>query len=231
MKESTIRQEIYNMLRRLYFWPMTQTDTARCPHGHLVHPPKGRPDILVLSPRGQSTVVECKLFPREGAFPFSAIDTGQHRWLNNWTLDGGTGFLALGTHGRAGVMENPRRLWLVPWRDWLRIEMLLRDAGQASLPLINKAGQRRAVQDGGLCAVNLLKKWELEWRDGCWHLGELHPLGTMLLGRGERDLKQESKRWRGNVDRNASDVQTLLESAGLSSSGCVSTVSLPERSG
>lgn len=105
MNEANVRAEIFNLLERLYLWPITQTD-ARTPLSKEVFgllyalekaapdqrsligalrgalsrvttPPIGRPDILVLNPVGQSMVVECKVFdkPRDGVWARSGFDT------------------------------------------------------------------------------------------------------------------------------------------------------------
>jgi hypothetical protein len=196
-------------------WPRKMDrDTWICEHCHRPnHPEADLPDIYVKNPRGPGFPIEVKLYPGDdSAFAFSRITTGQHRWLNNWTLDGGHAFLVLGTRtGKAGSKTNPRRLWLVPWRDWLRVEISCREAGQASLPLENP--YRLAMKDADLYAIAALAKWELVWEDGCWHLGECHPLNTLLLGREERDLGEESRRWESVGAAPVDSVTELLTGA------------------
>lgn len=225
MNEAKARREVFNLMRRLWLWPVTQTDASICPHGHLVRPPRGRPDILVLNPQGPAIVVEAKMFDLdERAFSFRRIDDGQRQWLNNWEEDGGTAFLALGTRtGRAGS-KSPRYLWLVDWPAWLRVEKSCVKLGQLSLPLELHRARRRDLRDAGISAVNLLEGWALVWRDSCWHLRESHPLTTLTRGRGERDLGEERKRWNG-----AKPVRTLKVSSvsSLASSGTASTHGTP----
>jgi len=217
MKEADVRAEVFNLMRRLWLWPITQVDTVQCPGcGRLHHPPSGRPDILCLNPAGgRSIVVEVKTFPEPQmsggweqascTFPFSAISDNQRRWLFNYQDDADwrplgypheVAYLALGMrHGQAGAKKTPRQLWLVPWPNWLQIEDKLR-AYQESLPLTAIKGLRKEIQEDDLTAYGLLKRWSLEWENGCWHLPAYHPLKTFIGGAGERDLEEEKIRWR-----------------------------------
>jgi len=213
MKEADVRAEVFNLMRRLWLWPITQVDTVQCPGcGRLHHPPTGRPDILGLNPAGRSIVVEVKTFPeprKSGGweqasctFPFSAIQDNQRQWLKNFDEDNiagssyGGAYLALGTrHGTAGAKKNPRYLWLIPWYKWLRVEDKLRTY-QESLPLSVIKGLRKEIQENNLTAYGLLKQWSLEWQDGHWHLPVNHPLQVFIACQEERDLYKENLRWR-----------------------------------
>jgi len=250
MKEADVRAEVFNLMRRLWLWPVTQTDLrpvltpeARKLMGSLEQsillgsramrpqwyafkkailastqqPPSGRPDILCLSPgsKGRSIVVEVKTFPEPRmsggweqascTFPFSAIPDNQRRWLSNYQDDADhspgwypyeVAYLALGMrHGTAGAKKTPRQLWLVPWPQWLQVEDKLRVC-QESLPLSVIKGLRKEIQEDDLTAYGLLKRWSLEWENGCWHLPAYHPLKIFIGGAGERDLEEEKIRWR-----------------------------------
>ena len=104
MNEANIRTEVFNLLERLWLWPITQTD-ARTPmskevfgllyalekaapaqkpligalRGALARvntPPIGRPDILVLNPVDASLVVEVKVFDKpRGSWAAASFDT------------------------------------------------------------------------------------------------------------------------------------------------------------
>lgn len=193
MNEADIRGEVFNLLERYHYWPLTQQNATKCPYCHkLWTPPKSRPDIVTL----QNVVVECKAFFGERAFPFSAIEPGQRSWLDLASEDGIGVYLALGTRtGRAGT-QNPRRLWIVPWRQWLAVEERVRPF-QDSLPLIAGLARLLAVRERGLGAVELLQQWALWWENGGWRLPPLHPLYTGE----ERDLQawREKRKSTGGV--------------------------------
>ena len=188
MNEANIRGEIYRLLRRLWFWPITQTDAVACWKCHsLVKPPIGRPDILALNPNGPSIVVEVKVFPKPenpgwgpASFRFSRIEDKQRAWLSNWQEDrkpfSPGAFLALGTiHGRTNSKTNPRKLWLVPWPEWLQVEERLRPI-QASLPLGVRKGLKKQIQNQNLDALTLLARWELRWTNTEWYVPPGHSL-------------------------------------------------------
>lgn len=191
MKEADIRGEVFNLLERYHYWPMTQQNATVCPRCHTQwRPPASRPDIVTL----QNVVVECKSYPRRGAFPFAAIEAGQRGWLDLASDDGIDAYLALGTRtGRAGT-RNPRRLWIVPWSVWLAVEERVRPF-QDSLPLMAGLAKLLAVRERGLGAVELLQQWALYWENGEWHLPLLHPLYTGE----ERDLAEWRERWKSTL--------------------------------
>lgn len=240
MKESKIRTEVAHLLRRLWFWPISQTDLrpvlskeARVMlnqvvsglgvrkgtlHGRALQlrgalqksvsqPPRGRPDILCLNPRGPSMVVEVKSFPlpRKGqgwaatSFPFSEISQAQRRWLDVWqsemkepSSNWGGAFLALGTrHGRVNSKDKPRMLWLISWLAWKAMESQLAPY-QNSLPLDLKPHLALAIQNRNLTACGLFGLWRCRWSKGCWHLENTHP----LFYAPERDLDEFQGKWK-----------------------------------
>lgn len=116
MNEAQVRAEVFNLLERLYYWPITQTD-ARTPMSKEVWgllyaleqqapdqksligalrgalsrvntPPIGRPDILVLNPVGPSIVVECKVFdkPRNNDWSACSFDTNSVTPEQRWWM-------------------------------------------------------------------------------------------------------------------------------------------------
>lgn len=173
----------------------------------LKRPPKGRPDVFGLHPGYGDIVFEVKMFPAPktdewdsvDAFSFSEVDEKQRRWLDLWTEDADRyrkigGWLVLGTrHGIAGAKTNPRRAWMVAWKVWRYLEVILEEAGQKSLPLTVKKGMRKTVQERNLCALHLLGSWELQWEKGIgWRFPPTHPLYPVD---GYLDLAALSKRW------------------------------------
>lgn len=137
--------------------------------------------------------VSKKTGKREKSFPFRNITSGQRTQLTIWVREGGLAYLALGTgYGRTNSRDDRRYLWLVPWREWLKLELKVR-AHQDSLPL-DFARQRPrtvAVREAGFDAVTQLKPFELVWEDGGWHLPPNHPLHVDE----ERDTKAFSAIW------------------------------------
>lgn len=171
-------------------------------------PPSGRPDILCLSPKGVSIVVEVKSFPlpRKGqgwaatSFPFSEISRAQRRWLDVWQSEktvpsssyGGGAYIALGTrHGRVNSKTKPRILWLVGWPAWKAMESII-TPHQNSLPLTHKRHLAKVVQEQNYTARGLLDLWRCYWARSCWHLKDTHP----LFHSSERDLDEFQDKWR-----------------------------------
>jgi len=202
MNEAQLVTEITGMLKRDFLWPYKPRDNEN----YAV----GTPDILVLNATFP-TVIEVKMFARSSRwanaiFPFKDISIEQRAWLEMWIRDGEENdwtqcsWLALGTRlGRAGAKNEPRRLWLIPWRDWLsEIEHVLRPH-RLSLPLTKCKGQKpMAVQELGLNAINLLAKWELQWYNGGWTVPSNHIFSRMLnlSSRPPRDTAAFRQRWR-----------------------------------
>lgn len=126
VNEATIRRELYQMLRYRYnLWPDHFPDIAA------VKQP-GRPDLVVMNPKGPGYYVEVKAFApdKETAFPFSCITEGQRKWLTMWNdqCDNVAGsWLAIGAYG------TRHEIYLIPWADWLGYEDLL-SPYQNSLP-------------------------------------------------------------------------------------------------
>ncbi len=173
MKETEIRQEVYRMLHKDFaLWPITQTDASICPRCHnVIKPPGGRPDIMVLNPWGQSIVVEVKAI-RGGSFAFSQIEEKQRKWLNRWEESDGRGFIAIGT------LERPRRLWIIDWFPWLRLEEVISEH-QASIPVTAGPGYLRSLQDNNLDMDNLCKDFELNRITGGWEMPKDHTIRRM----------------------------------------------------
>lgn len=187
MKEVDVRRAIGRSLRKLGYWDITQTDATktqceRCKKWVMAYPPKGRPDILVMHPRGLNIVVEVKaLMPTDTSFAFSEITEEQRNWLNNWTEAKGRGFLGLGVitkHGSATWLEH---IYLVPWADWLGVEETLTPI-QASIPLDWQRSRFKAVKEGQLDILRLLQDWEMTREDAhIWRLPEGHQATPILI--------------------------------------------------
>lgn len=174
MKEDTVRREVYGVLRDAGYWPTRGRDAVTCPKcGTQVLPPIGRPDILVLAPRGVSRVLEVKAvnWARSKSFPFSEIRIEQRNWMNSWMDAGGTGYLAIGT-----VNVRPRRLWIVDWVAWLGIEEDVLEF-QSSIPVDLSLGQfKKTLQKRNFDLSTLGEAYELRRRARAWHLPEGHSL-------------------------------------------------------
>jgi len=205
MQEAKIRRELFRLFERSWYWPITQTDAALCPKcGSAVYPKGGRPDILVLHPISRTIVCEVKRFPlptgddwRATSFPFSRIEENQRKWLSMWEADGGMSYIGLGMgHQRITSKVDRRRCWLVPWPHWLAVENQLTSAGQKSLPLALKPRLRKKVALGKLTAINLLKPFELVWRNSGWAFSNEHPLH---ITRTPRDVPAWRKKWKGGL--------------------------------
>jgi hypothetical protein len=169
MKEADVRREIYRVFRGHGYWPVTQTDTVKCPRCHaLTKPPIGRPDILVLHPAGRNCVCEVKTVRNgEKGFPLSRITDEQRRWLDAWTEHGGTALLAVGT-----LIPRQRRLWLVEWTAWRQLEDTISPI-QQSVPVVAGKGMARELQDNDLDMDHLLAEWELSRSNGTWELSKV----------------------------------------------------------
>jgi len=166
MRELEVRTRIRGMLWRLGYWPITQTDATKtkcdkCGNWVMAYPPKGRPDILVLHPRGLNIVVEVKaIFPDETSFQFSKINEDQRDWLDLWAKDKGHGYLGLGVITKTGSKDRLDSIYLVDWKNWLEMEAKLRPI-QASVPLDWERARFLAIKDGKLDIRRLLKSWKL----------------------------------------------------------------------
>jgi len=174
MNEAGVRRDVYTILRGEGYWPTRGRDTIVCPRcGNQVHPPIGRPDILILAPRGVSRVVEVKAvnWNQSKSFPFGEIRPEQRSWLTEWTNAGGIGYLAIGT-----VSIRPRRLWIIDWTAWIGIEELLLEF-QASIPIDLSLGRFKTnLRERDLDLSTLGVEYELERRARAWHLPEGHTL-------------------------------------------------------
>lgn len=174
LNEASIRREVYSLLRGLGYWPTRGRDTIVCPVcGREIHPPIGRPDLLVLAPRGVTRVLEVKAvnWSRTKSFPFSDIKVEQRNWLNGWTDAGGIAYLAIGT-----VNVRPRRLWVVDWTAWLGIEENVLEF-QESVPIDLEQGRfKKSLQNRKFDLSTLGKDYELERRARAWHLPGGHTL-------------------------------------------------------
>lgn len=173
MEEKTVRQMIGRSLRQMGYWPITQTDATRtqCPRCKAwvtAYPPKGRPDILVLHPRGASIVVECKVLKfkpgKSKSFAFNQIDDAQRRWLDRWLDDGGKGYICLGV-----IQDNPNKdellgAWLVDWADWRATEEKF-EGIQASIPYTTAHTRTRYLIDNAMDMVTMFGPHALQ-RDG-----------------------------------------------------------------
>lgn len=153
MNESDLRREVRNMLRYRYnLWPDHFPDYAG------IKEESGRPDIVVHNPFGGGVYIEMKCLDvsKHTSFAFSEISEKQRQWLTDWeTVRPNGSYLGLGTVG-----TRERTMYIIPWNDWLMIELEVSNYGQQSLPYIVKPGMLKVLQDN-LVDFRLLKPWEL----------------------------------------------------------------------
>jgi hypothetical protein len=221
MRESDVTSEVTNLLKRLWLWPHKDSDLGRCSAcGNRNYPKGGHPDIQI---RNAPLVIEVKVFKHAkgkpwatATFPFASITKEQHVWLDMWVEDGlikgvdQQAYLALGTtHGRAGAKVDARRLWLIPWEQWVDYEADMLPY-RKTLPLAGYKGQRPGyVREYNMNAVSWFEDFELEWHTGQWHLPETafrcHPFSAELPEAysryGERNLKGFYAHWEVMGDR------------------------------
>lgn len=124
MNEATIRRELYQMLRYRYsLWPDHFPDIPGDKQ-------PGRPDLVVMNPKGPGYYIEVKAFSPEKkkSFPFSDITDGQRQWLTIWEEQRPHGsWLAIGAYW------TRHEIYLIPWLYWQAIEDVV-SRYQNSLP-------------------------------------------------------------------------------------------------
>lgn len=161
VNEAYFRREIYRMLRYTYdLWPDHFPDIKG------IKKQPGRPDLVVMNPRGPGFYVEVKVHRanKNTSFSFTEISEGQRRWLSEWEkVRSGGSYLALGVVG-----IRPRRGYLIPWPMWLYVEELITPF-QNSLPHEVRPGMLKEVQERHL-DFRLIKDWELRRVSGGWEI-------------------------------------------------------------
>ena len=169
MNEAIVRREIRNMLRYKYgLWPDHWPDIPG------VKEQPGRPDLVVMNPKGPGFYIEVKVldYKREKSFPFSKIVDRQRRWLSTWEM-----VRPHGSYIAIGVINVPHRsTYLVPWQEWLQLEERVSEYA-AYLPFCAEKGTLIAFQENKL-DFGLLKKYKLLfgkvlYGKGGWYLPEL----------------------------------------------------------
>lgn len=204
MNEGDVRFEVLRLMETEWYWGDDHFRAARrCSKcSTLVLPPKGRPDLLAYSQRAPAVPIEVKVYRKnDTAFAFNHITPEQRTWLNTWTSapQPGLAYLALGTVLHTGPSPERRRLWLVPWQDWLTVEARLSQY-QQSLPLHWERARGEAKKQK-LDATTLLAPYAVEWLPGYkkgrdlykWVLPDDHPIvhreGPRRIGRPFDDLE------------------------------------------
>ena len=173
MNEAAVRQEVYGLLRRLWYTPHRLKDAILCPKcGAKILPPTGRPDILVNSAYGPGAYIEVKVLKAGKSFPFKAITPEQRQYLCRRTEEKFRCYLALGT---VDAPRGGRHLWIVDWRAWVLTEILV-STHQKSIPEIAGPGFKKVLQEEHLDLVHLLADYECYWENGLWHLPKPHSL-------------------------------------------------------
>jgi hypothetical protein len=179
MNEAYVRGEVYNLLRRLWYWPHRLKDAhAAVGKNGMVLPPSGRPDILVNSAHGPGVYIEVKVLNlREGtSFPFSKITAQQRKYMVRAIEDEYRCYLALGTVNQNREMHGKRKLWIIDWPYWLMVEGTVREANQECLPYKVGAGYGKAMQDRELDMLSLLGEYACYRANNKWHVPHGHSL-------------------------------------------------------
>jgi hypothetical protein len=153
---------VAHAVRGWYYWHK-YGDVRKCPHCDGLLPKSDKmPDyVMALNP----LYVEVKESNADGRWNITDIRFNQRNWLNN---NPGALFIEIGT----GKRPDERMAWLVPWKEWLKIEKTLLDRGQKSLTL---KGSSRSVG-----AEEILSEWKLTWQNKDWIPQEDHPVWTYL---------------------------------------------------
>jgi hypothetical protein len=173
MEEAQVRQQLYRTLRDYGYWPLRGRDASICPQCHTkIVPPIGRPDIIVLAPRGIGRVVEVKAVNmlKDKSFSFSSITPEQRKWLSTYALDGGLGYLAIGA-----INVRPMRLWVIDWDKWMDIEESVSDI-QMSIPVTLDGKFKREMVDNNLSLELVAKSYELDRVKTSWRFPRTHSM-------------------------------------------------------
>ena len=148
----------------------------------------GRPDIYLLNTKGPSAVCEVKTFQDVKVVELwlepAHISNKQRRWLDWWTYGrNGLGYLAIGS------VKAPRRLFVVPWEDYVELEFFQR----------NREAMEKEIdpitldEDLGLpkkMPVSLFetKFYECSWETGKgWHFHPSNPILQVPLKLHEKE--------------------------------------------
>jgi hypothetical protein len=107
------------------FFKDTDGTLSSEPTDDMSFPDKGIADYICLLPPLYGLAVEVKYDPDN--FNLNEINSNQRAFLNEHESQA---FLWLGM----GI-RNTRKTWLVPWRDWKRVEQTLKSYNLAGLPL------------------------------------------------------------------------------------------------
>jgi hypothetical protein len=123
---------------------------------------------------GMKTLVEVKQSHATGRWSFANKEQGvrdtQVEEMDNWESTHQVGcwmFIVLG-NGRA---PKGRGAFLIPWKDWKRIEVELIAEGQKSITF--DSGRMKMAKD-------FLAEWQLVWSDGRWTLPDGHVFDKFL---------------------------------------------------
>lgn len=137
----------------------------------------GRLDLLGGNPAGETVLVEVKdvimldgpKVGHNGILYFKEISKSQRETLDRWVYHlYGTGFLAVGTIENGNIK---RRLWLIPWSEWVTAELELFNQGFMGMPIVSSRH---------MGFTDYFEAFELEWigvkEKLHWKLQDDHPL-------------------------------------------------------
>ncbi len=195
--------DILEMLRANGAWAYKIADAAKCPRCSTVVHGARRPADVFFSYQGMAGLVEVKSSPTysfqyvtcKDHEPMSMRDflMGKERWpdhlmearvglvshqrraLTVFDAMGGAAWLALQLgSGRVNSQEKPRRMFFVPWRVWIKYELLLYGHGTLSASL---APHQISLREFSMEVF--MTPYELTWRKGSqWIIPNSHILRT-----------------------------------------------------
>jgi hypothetical protein len=166
--------EFRNLMKRCGIWWHKYRDVIFCRFcGQQQWKDSELPDFMIVW-QGRAYLVECK--QANAAWHFtdakgSGMREIQRRELDRWEAEHNPCFLFL-TLG-AGRAPVARSAWLIPWKDWKDLEIVLTQKRQSSL---SREGKRNPG------ALDLLRPWELAWSKGGWSIPEGHAFRHILGG-------------------------------------------------
>ena len=179
MNEASIRMEVQRMFREIGWNDYHPADISfkGAPVGGVS---SGRPDIYMFNSVDVSAMCEVKTFTQvktiELYFDPTRMSNKQRRWMDWWVYGrNGVGMIAFGT------LVQPRRLFIVPWKDYVQEELFQRNREWQNLVTL---GENPAPLDDALglpkkMPISCFEKlgWECGWDHGKW---TMHPAAEIL---------------------------------------------------
>jgi hypothetical protein len=194
LNEADIRQEVQRMLRAIGWNDYHPPDITfkGAPVGGVS---MGRPDIYLFNSVDVSAVCEVKTFVKvkkiEPYFNPEHISNKQRRWLDWWVYGrNGIGMLAIGS------LDRPRRLFIVPWEDYVIDEFFQRNREARENDVdINTLNDFIGLPKKMPISIFENNVYECDWTKEGWILKSTHPLNRFkTIPHSENQWKNVSLR-------------------------------------